>query len=92
MTQVLATYTCGTDRRRIELVSLPRGKVVLDRRGDAVLVVAELSPDEGEEHARAVLDAGGYLRRARAGEPRLCRRLDSDEPIAARLKPGFAER
>jgi hypothetical protein len=23
---------------------------------------------------------GGYLERARAGEPRLCRRLDDDQP------------
>ena len=88
MTQLLATYSHAGQRRRIELVALRDGAVVLDRRGeDGTLVVAELSREEGETQARAVLDAGRYLERARAGEPRLCRRLGDDDPLSACRRP-----
>jgi hypothetical protein len=83
MAQVLATYSRNGERHRIELVRLREGALVLDRPGEgAPLVVAELSGEEGEEQALAVLDAGGYLERARAGEPGLCRTLKHDEPLA----------
>lgn len=82
MAQLLATYTLKGERHRIELVSLRDGKLLVDRAGDgAPLVVAELCGEEGEEQALAVLDAGGYLERARAGEPGLCRALAEDEVI-----------
>jgi hypothetical protein len=80
MGRLLATYSLRGERHRIELVRLRDGALVLDRRGEgAPLVVAELSREEGEAHALAVLDAGGYLERARAGEPGLCRALAADE-------------
>lgn len=82
MARLLATYTLNGQRHLIELVSLRDGTLLLDRVGDgAPLVVAELCREEGEEQARAVLDAGGYLERARAGEPGLCRALADDEAL-----------
>jgi hypothetical protein len=87
MAQLLATYTVNRERHRIELVRLRDGALVVDRPGQgSPRVVAELSREEGEEHARAVLEAGRYLERARAGEPGLCRPLASDE------RPGRHER
>lgn len=82
MAQLLATYTLKGERHRIELVSLRGGALVLDRPGEGQPhVVAELSREEGEEEALAVLDAGGYIERARAGEPGLCRALADDEAL-----------
>jgi hypothetical protein len=81
MSQLLATYSLGGEQHRIELVGRRGGALVLDRPGEgAPRVVAELAAGEGCEQALAVLHAGGYLERARAGEPRLCRRLDDDDP------------
>jgi hypothetical protein len=80
MTRLLATYSHNGELHRIELVPLRDGALVLDRpAGGAPLVVAELSREEGEEQALAVLETGGYLERARAGEPGLCRVLRRDD-------------
>jgi hypothetical protein len=69
MAHLLATYALEGDLHRIELVALRDGAIVLDRatEGDA-LVVAELARGEGEDQALAVIHAGRYLERARAGE------------------------
>jgi hypothetical protein len=84
MAQLLATYTLEGERHRIELVRLRDGALVLDRPTEgAPRVVAELSREEGEDQARAAVDAGGYLERARAGEGGLCRALRQDE-----VRPG----
>jgi hypothetical protein len=78
MTQ-LATYSLDGERHRIELVRLRHGSLLLDRPAEgAPLVVAELSRDEGEDKALAVLHAGAYLERAAAGEAGLCRQLTVD--------------
>ena len=82
MAQLLASYTRAGRRHRIELV-LHRGRrLLIDRPQDGpALLIAELAPNEGDEQALAVLYGdGAYLERARAGEPRLCRRLDDDDP------------
>lgn len=80
MAQLLGTYTLNGERHRLELLSLRDGKLLVDRAGDGPpLVVAELSCEEGEEQALAVLEGGGYIERARAGEPGLCRALAEDE-------------
>jgi hypothetical protein len=82
MAQLLATYSLNGERHRIELVGLRDGALLLDRRADgAPRVVAELSRDEGEDQALAVLHAGGYLERAGAGEAGLCRALAGDEGL-----------
>lgn len=81
MGRLLATYTVNGDRHRIELVPVAGGALVLDRASGMPGVVAELSREEGEEEALAVLDAGGYIERARAGEPGLCRALADDEAL-----------
>jgi hypothetical protein len=89
MAQLLATYVVGSDVHRIELVSLRQGAIVLDRAADCdTVVVAELGRDEGEEQALAVIHAGGYLERARAGEPGLCRPLTGNATCA---RPARAE-
>jgi hypothetical protein len=78
--QLLATYTLRGECHRIEIVPVRRGTLLLDRPSHGTtLVVAELSRDEGEEQALAVLNAGGYLERARGGEPHLCRPLRNDD-------------
>jgi hypothetical protein len=88
MNQLLATYRLGGELHRIELVRRRGGALVLDRpREGAPGVVAELAEGEGREQALAVLHAGGYLDRARAGEEGLCRTLEhnvrrSDGPAA----------
>ena len=89
MSQLLASYKLGGELHRIELVRRRGGALVLDRPGEgAPRVVAELDQGEGREQALAVLHAGGYLERARAGEEGLCRTLDDEprraEPPAAR--------
>jgi hypothetical protein len=82
MAQLLATYTLAGRRHRIELVPQRYGQLLIDRPADGPpRLVAKLAPDESEDQALAVLDGeGGYLERARAGEPGLCRRLDDDSP------------
>jgi hypothetical protein len=81
MAQLLATYALGGDLHRIELVKLREGGIVLDRAADRdSLVVAELAHGEGKEQALAVIHAGGYLERARAGEVGLCRTLTGNAP------------
>lgn len=91
MAQLLASYTLKGERHRIELVRLRGGALVLDRPGEgAPLVVAELSREEGEAQALAVLDAGGYLERAQAGEPGLCRELAADERVGRPARPRAA--
>ncbi len=82
MAQLLTTYTLNGERHRIELFSLRDGKLLVDRAGDgAPLVVAELSGEEAEEQALAVLEGGGYMERARTGEQGLCRALADDEVL-----------
>lgn len=78
MAQPLATYVLDDELHRIELVSLRDGAIVLDRatEGSAV-VVAELARGEGEEQALAVIHAGRYLERAKAGETGLGRALSA---------------
>jgi hypothetical protein len=84
MAQLFATYSLNGELHRVELVPLRDGALLLDRPADgAPLVVAELSREEGEDQALAVLMAGGYLERARAGERGLCRTLRRDD-----LRPG----
>jgi hypothetical protein len=84
MAQLLATYSLYCELHRVELVPLRDGALLLDRAAEgAPLVVAELSRDEGEDQALAVLHAGGYLERARAGEQGLCRALRRHD-----LRPG----
>jgi hypothetical protein len=63
-------------------------RLVLDRSPRrATLVVAELSPEEGIEQARAAVFGGefdpGYIERAKAGETPLGRRLLTEdlEPV-----------
>jgi len=78
MGTLLASYqTPGGEVRRIELTSAkgPERRLLLDCGRGAPRVVAELEAGEGVEQAWAVLHAGRYLRRAKAGEPRLCRTL-----------------
>ena len=84
MARVLATYSLNGKRHRIELVRLRDGGLLLDRGGEGpARVVAELSGDEGEDQALAVLGGdGGYLERARAGESGLCRALQDDDALA----------
>jgi hypothetical protein len=80
MAHLLATYSLNGERHRLELVPLRDGALLLDRAAEgAPLVVAELSREEGEDQALAVLHAGGYLERAQAGETGLCRRLRRDD-------------
>jgi hypothetical protein len=89
MGHLLTTYTVDGEPHRIELVELRDGALVLDRPGTgAPLVVAELCRGEGEDQARAVLHAGGYLKRATGGEAALCRALAADEGLgrAARAR------
>ncbi len=88
MAQVLATYSLNGKRHRIELVRLRDGGLLLDRGGEGpARVVAELSGDEGEDQALAVLGGdGAYLERARAGEPGLCRTLQEDEALARTVR------
>jgi hypothetical protein len=82
MAQLLATYSLYGELHRVELVRLRDGALLVDRPADgAPRVVAELSREEGEDQALAVLHAGGYLERARAGEPGLCRALAGDEGL-----------
>jgi hypothetical protein len=79
MSQLLATYRLGGELHRIELVRRRGGALVLDRPGEGTpRVVAELDEGEGREQALAVLHAGGYLERARAGEEGLCRTLHEE--------------
>jgi hypothetical protein len=82
MAKLLASYTLAGRRHRIELVPQGYGQLLIDRPADGPpRLVAELAPDESEDQALAVLHGeGGYLERARAGEPGLCRRLDDDSP------------
>jgi hypothetical protein len=86
MAQLLASYTVAGRRHRIELVPQGRQRLLIDRPADGpARLVAELAPDEGEQQALAVLyGEGAYLERARAGEPGLCRWLDSDDPPGQR--------
>jgi hypothetical protein len=86
MAQLLASYKLAGQRHRIELVPQGYGQLVIDRAADGpARLVAELAPDEGEDQALAVLHGdGAYLERAQAGEPGLCRRLDSDDPPGQR--------
>jgi hypothetical protein len=70
MGRLLATYSLRGERHRVELVRLRDGALVLDRPGEgAPLVVAELSREEGDVHALAVLEAGGYRATRMAGPP-----------------------
>ena len=79
MAQLLASYTLNGERHRIELVRLRDGSLLVDRPAEgAPRPVAELSRDEGEDQALAVLHAAGYLERAAAGEAGLCRALKAD--------------
>ncbi|MDQ6806356.1 MAG: hypothetical protein M3065_15645, partial [Actinomycetota bacterium] len=76
MTLLASYHTVGGEPRRIELApASPSGRrLLLDRgRSGPARVVAELEAGEGVAQAGAVLHAGGYLRRAKDGEPRLCR-------------------
>jgi hypothetical protein len=78
----LAAYSLDGERHRIELVRLRDGSLLLDRPAEgAPLVVAELSRDEGEDQALAVLHAGRYLERAAAGEVGLGRALTVDAVV-----------
>jgi hypothetical protein len=80
MTRLLATYSLYGELHRVELVRLRDGALLLDRPAEsAPLLVAELSREEGEDQALAVLETGGYLERARAGERGLCRSLRRDD-------------
>jgi hypothetical protein len=91
MGRLLATYALAGERHRIELVHLRDGALVLDRPAEgAPRVVAELDREEGEAQALAVIEAGGCLKRARAGEPGLCRVLAEDERIGRRARPQAA--
>jgi hypothetical protein len=84
MTRLLATYCLYGELHRVELVRPRHGALLLDRAAEgAPLLVAELSREEREDQALAVLEAGGYLERARAGERGLCRSLRGDD-----LRPG----
>ncbi len=88
MGTLLASYeTPGGERRRIELTSAhaPGRRLLLDCGVGPPRVVAELDAGEGVEQAWAVLHAGGYLRRAKDGEPRLCRTLPGAQPAVAAL-------
>ena len=79
MGDLLATYTLNGERHRVELVRLRDESLLLDRPAEgAPRLVAELSRDEGEDQALAVLHTGGYLERAAAGEAGLCRALTVD--------------
>lgn len=87
LVEVLASYrTPGGEQRHVELVAdprLPSFRLIVDRGAEgAPLLVGELDRNEGRDHALAVLHAGGYLERARAGEPRLCAPL-TDQPVGA---------
>ena len=83
MGKLLATFSLDGERHRVELAALRGGALVLDRAGEGpALVVAELDREEGQDQAFAVLGAGGYLERARAGEPGLCRALAEDDALA----------
>ena len=56
MGHLLASYTLNGERHRIDLVRLRDGALVLDRPAEgAARLVAELSRDEGEDQALAVL-------------------------------------
>ena len=88
MARVIATYSLNGKRHRVELVRLRDGGLLLDRGGEGpARVVAELSGDEGEDQALAVLGGvGAYLERARAGEPGLCRALGEDEALGRAVR------
>jgi hypothetical protein len=77
--ELVATYADPAKRRhRIVL----RGRLVLDLCGRRpAVLVAELSPEEGLDQARAAVFGGefdaGYLARAEAGEHPLGRKLST---------------
>ncbi len=88
-TQLASYQTPRGERRRIELTSAqtPGRRLLLDCGRGAPRVVAELDAGEGVQQAWAVLHAGGYLQRAKDGEPRLCRTLPGAQPAVAALTP-----
>lgn len=74
---LLASY--GDHRGEVHRVLL-RGRFVLDvADSEWPRVVSELGEGEGEVHARAVLNAGGYLERAPSATAPLCRRLAAED-------------
>ncbi len=81
--RLLGTYHRDGCRHRIELIAGDGGrKLLVDRPDDIdggpIGVIAELERDEDERQATALLHgAGAYLQRAQAGEPGLCRPLDT---------------
>ena len=88
MGTLLVSYqTPGGELRRIELTSAkaPGRRLLLDCGFGPARVVAELEVGEGVEQAWAVLHGGGYLQRAKDGEPRLCRTLADAQPSVAAL-------
>lgn len=83
MPETIAIYTDRAGlRRKVELVSHPDGGLVVDRGLADVRIVACLEGDEGRNQAIAVLEAGGYLVRARECERPLCREPSAEEQAA----------
>jgi hypothetical protein len=77
MAQLVMRYRRGRQERGIAV----HGHLLLDvaPRGPAY-VVAELANDEGQAQIAAVLFGdGGYIERARVGEPGLCRKATRAE-------------
>lgn len=76
MAERIATYTDAAGHpHAVELVA----HLVVDRGLRDVRVVCVLEEDEGRDQALAVLEAGGYLERARRAERPLCCRPSKDE-------------
>jgi hypothetical protein len=108
--QVLARYrdNAGMEHALVLTARPSGGLLLLDRSPARVLVVAELSGEEGEAQARAVLrdwpgdpsapqhspPVAGYLARARRTAEPLCRALRPDDlaPPASREAPDATER
>jgi hypothetical protein len=94
MLEKIATYTDGAGRpHAVELVETAEGALVVDRGVRDVRVVCDLEPDEGRDQALAVLEAGGYLERAREAESALCRRPTKEElrSLAAAVRSARAK-
>lgn len=76
MAERITTYTDAAGRpHAVDLVE----HLVVDRGLRDVRVVCVLEEDEGRDQAFAVLEAGGYLERARQAEGPLCCRPSKDE-------------
>ena len=81
MAQLLASYTLAGRRHRIELVPAGRRRLLIDRPADGpARLVAELAPDEGQQHAIAVRSPPRSTVSARPHRPR---RAASSRPPAA---------